>query len=519
MHFLYRFRLGHRMAASFGAIVALMLLSLFINLASLRDARHLAEEAAGEQAERQVLAATWRQNIAVNASRAIAMVMSTDPQFVATVAEEVKASSAHTSGIVKRFAELETSAEGRALQEETNVQRGRYLAAREAMTAAAKAGEPQALLAAVNAFREAARQYQGVADQLVQLEDRRVKAASADAIAAMDRAGTIAMAVVGVAATLACALGFVLTRSVVKPVVAAQKTASRIATGDLTHPVRIVGDDETTRLSRSLAAMKQALGAIVLDIRHASESIGQASSEVASGSMDLSTRTEQVAGSLQQTASAMEQLSAAVAQSVEATQRANDVAAGAAQTARRGGALVGEVVQAMGDISTGSRRIADIIGVIDGIAFQTNILALNAAVEAARAGEQGRGFAVVALEVRTLAGRAAEAAREIKSLIGQSVDRVEAGAALVNEAGTTMDEIVRSVEEVTRLIAEASHASGEQARNIAHVKRSVDEIDRSTQQNAALVEQSAAASKGLADHAATLSQAVGSFRLEAAAHG
>jgi methyl-accepting chemotaxis protein len=236
---------------------------------------------------------------------------------------------------------------------------------------------------------------------------------------------------------------------------------------------------------------------------------------VAGGNQDLSQRTEQTASSLQQAASSMTQLTGTVRQSAEAASQANQLADSASSVARRGGAVVGEVVSTMDQISTASRRIADIIGVIDGIAFQTNILALNAAVEAARAGEQGRGFAVVAGEVRSLAQRSAEAAKEIKSLIGSSVERVEAGSRLVQEAGGTMNEIVASVQRVSDIIGEISAAAGEQSSGIGQVSQSVTQLDAMTQQNAALVEQSAAAAESLREQSQRLSGLVSAFRLQA----
>ncbi len=252
-------------------------------------------------------------------------------------------------------------------------------------------------------------------------------------------------------------------------------------------------------------------------VRASAESITTASTEIASGNLDLSQRTESAASSLQQTASSMEQLTATVRHSADSAVQAKGLAASAAQVALRGGAVVSQVVTTMGDINGSSKKIADIIGVIDGIAFQTNILALNAAVEAARAGEQGRGFAVVASEVRSLAQRSAEAAREIKSLIGASVDRVEAGTRLVADAGQTMSEIVASVQRVADIIGEISAATGEQSSGIGLVNVAVSDLDHSTQQNAALVEESAAAAGSLKEQAARLVQLVATFHVTAAA--
>jgi len=293
--------------------------------------------------------------------------------------------------------------------------------------------------------------------------------------------------------------------SICRPIDQSRRLAERIATGDLSVELSDQGADEAAHLLQALAAMQTALRGIVGQV---------ASAEVATGNTDLSQRTEQTASNLQQTASAIEQLAGNVRQSADAAAQANQLAASASAVAQRGGAVVAQVVSTMDEINHSSKRIADIIGTIDGIAFQTNILALNAAVEAARAGEQGRGFAVVAGEVRSLAQRSAEAAREIKSLIGTSVDRVETGARLVQDAGSTMGEIVASVQRVTDIIGEITAATSEQSAGIGQVNGAVGNLDQMTQQNAALVEQSAAAAESLKDQAGRLAEAVGRFQLD-----
>jgi methyl-accepting chemotaxis protein len=261
--------------------------------------------------------------------------------------------------------------------------------------------------------------------------------------------------------------------------------------------------------------MQASLRRLVGEVRSSTDSITTASAEIATGNHDLSVRTEQTASNLQQAASSMEQLTGTVKQSADSARQANQMASSAAEVAARGGSVVSQVVTTMNEINASSKKISDIIGVIDGIAFQTNILALNAAVEAARAGEQGRGFAVVASEVRSLAQRSAQAAKEIKGLIGASVDRVEAGSRLVADAGKTMSEIVGSVQRVSDIIGEITAASSEQSDGIGSVNAAVTQLDQMTQQNSALVEESAAAAESLKDQAVRLSQAVGAFRLEA----
>jgi methyl-accepting chemotaxis protein len=308
-----------------------------------------------------------------------------------------------------------------------------------------------------------------------------------------------------------------ITRSVVKPVNEAVAIASLIAAGDLTSSVQIdaTRQDETGQLLAALARMRDSLVSIVSKVRQGSESVSNGSSEIASGNLDLSARTESQASALEQTAASMEELSAQVKHNADNARQANQLATSASTVAIKGGAVVGRVVETMKDINESSRKISDIISVIDGIAFQTNILALNAAVEAARAGEQGRGFAVVASEVRSLAGRSAEAAKEIKSLINASVERVEQGTALVDEAGATMTEVVSSIKRASDLVAEISFASNEQAAGVAQVGEAVTQMDHATQQNAALVEQMAAAAGSLNAQSEELVAAVAVFKLDA----
>ena len=343
--------------------------------------------------------------------------------------------------------------------------------------------------------------------------------AAADASAArVAQTAVLVMARIGavglVAAVAIVSLVLMNMVAICRPIDAAERLATAIARSDLTtRDVDTSGGDEAARLLTSLAHMQDALSLMVGQMRHSSDSIGTASAEIATGNQDLSARTEQANFSLQQAASSMEQLTSTVRQSAESARHANQLASSAAEVAARGGVVVSQVVATMDDINTSSKKIADIIGVIDGIAFQTNILALNAAVEAARAGEQGRGFAVVASEVRSLAKRSAEAAREIKALIGASVDKVEGGSKLVADAGRTMTEIVGSVNRVSEVIAEITAASNEQSEGINEVNGSVTQLDQMTQQNAALVEQSAAAAESLREQAARLSSVVGIFRL------
>ena len=322
---------------------------------------------------------------------------------------------------------------------------------------------------------------------------------------------------IGVALVLALAVLIPLTylsvRSITRSLAQARDLAERIAGGDLSRDTQALNHDEVGQLVTAMGRMQQSLRGLVRQVQDAAGNISTASSEIATGNHDLSQRTEQTAANLEEAASSMEMLTSTVQQSAQASRQASDFASSAAEVAARGGAVVSQVVSTMDQITTSSRKIADITGVIDSIAFQTNILALNAAVEAARAGEQGRGFAVVASEVRSLAQRSAGAAKEIKELIGSSVERVEDGSRLVSQAGQTMTEIVGSVRRVSGIIHEITASAAEQSDNIGHISQSVTQLDQKTQQNAALVEQSTAASESLREQALQLTRAVSQFKL------
>ena len=350
--------------------------------------------------------------------------------------------------------------------------------------------------------------------ELLRAELSKNEAASTDTATQLARAATrISVVVMLLVGIVSMAGAVVLSRRIVLPLEEAATFANQVANGDLTHVIHVRGNDEVGELMRSLKAMQENLVKLVAGVRQGSHSVANASGEISSGNHDLSMRTEQQASALEETASSMEELDSTVSNSADNARQANQLATQASSVAVRGGEVVGQVVETMRGINESSRKISDIISVIDGIAFQTNILALNAAVEAARAGEQGRGFAVVASEVRSLAGRSAEAAKEIKALINASVERVEHGTALVDQAGTTMTEVVASIRRVTDIVGEISSASNEQAAGVSQVGEAIAQIDQATQQNAALVEQMAAAASSLRSQADDLVTSVAVFLL------
>ncbi len=354
-------------------------------------------------------------------------------------------------------------------------------------------------------------------NQLVKVEMRRTQDSYDSAGAAYAKVVLALLAILVLGLGISVSISAFMSRRIVRPLKNAIAMAGRIAGGDLTSEIKVVGRDETAELLQALKDMNASLQKIVSEVRSGTDSITTSSAEMASGNADLSQRTEEQASSLEETASSMEELTSTVKHNAENARQANQLASSASEVAVKGGAVVGQVVETMSSINDSSKKIVDIIGVIDGIAFQTNILALNAAVEAARAGEQGRGFAVVASEVRSLAQRSAAAAKEIKALIGDSVDKVGAGTKLVDEAGKTMQEIVASVKRVTDIMSEITAASEEQSSGIEQVNQAITQMDEVTQQNAALVEEAAAAAESMQEQAGNLAQAVGAFRLSGTA--
>jgi methyl-accepting chemotaxis protein len=501
--------------------LAMGIILLVVGGATAWRTHGLLQEAAKTQSGQQhklTLAADWAALTQANAVRTTAVTVSADPALDAAFKAEMSDTSQRITALKKQIEELGLDAEEQQAMLLMGQRRQAYMDARAQLMKLKTQLSPDALHARFEAeVRPTLAAYLGVQGSFVKLQEGRANALR-DAIG-QQRMRTVwgviilmALIVAGLAVSTV-----LLVRAIRRPLQALAQTAERIGQGDLAVAVDTSRSDEIGDVLRSVAGMRDALQRIVGQVRGASESIHTASAEVAAGNHDLSNRTEMAASSLQQTASSMEQLTGTVRQSADSASQANQLAESACSVARRGGEVMVQVVANMDGISTSSRRIADIIGTIDGIAFQTNILALNAAVEAARAGEQGRGFAVVASEVRNLAQRSAEAAREIKSLIGASVERVESGSRLVKDAGSTMQDIVQSVQRVTDIIAEISAATAEQSGGIGQINGAITQLDQMTQQNAALVEESAAAAQSLKDQSVRLTEVVALFHVPGSA--
>ena len=411
------------------------------------------------------------------------------------------------------------SEKGRALFKALSDVRGQYLpVSQRVVSQAASSSQEMAKIALQTELVPLEQKYFAAVEDMITFQEEQTLAAKADAGSAISQIRTTSVTASAIALFVALFAAYWITRAITLPINQAVAVARAVAGGDLTYALDAQGSSETGQLLHALKDMQSGLVKVVSDVRHGSEGVATASAEIAQGNQDLSARTEAQASALEQTAASMEELGSQVKQNADHARQANQLAMNASTVAAQGGEVVGQVVQTMKGINESSRRIADIISVIDGIAFQTNILALNAAVEAARAGEQGRGFAVVASEVRSLAGRSAEAAKEIKTLIGASVERVEQGAALVDKAVATMDEVVSSIRRVTDIVGEISSASSEQSAGVAQVGEAVSQMDQVTQQNAALVEQMAAAASSLKSQANELVQTVAVFKLNAGEH-
>jgi methyl-accepting chemotaxis protein len=507
-------RIGTRLGGSFAVILLLLALMLLTSYWLSSSTTAAMRDMMTEPLAKERLAEEQLRNVAIDVTRRKAIANSSDPGLEALFTDEVNSATARGGEITKALKALPTGPGEQALLDKISVVRNGYLRAREAMMAAKSSGNSaEAKRIYDTDFAVVGPGYVASLEAYVDYQHKAIDT-MAKTIATDAGNGKLRLACLGgLALLLGAVLAVLLTRSITRPVAGAAGLADAVSQGDLSHRLAVDGSDEIARLVASLDSMSNGLQQLVARVRQSSDSIQTASNEVAQGNHDLSARTEQQASALEETAASMEQLSSTVRQNADSARQANQLAQSASSVAVKGGEVVGQVVLTMKGINDSSRKIADIIGVIDGIAFQTNILALNAAVEAARAGEQGRGFAVVASEVRSLAGRSADAAKEIKSLISASVKRVEEGSALVDQAGNTMTEVVSSIRRVTDIMGEISAASAEQSQGVAQVGEAVQQMDHATQQNAALVEEIAAAASSLKSQALELVQTVAIFKL------
>ena len=510
-------KMGARVGLAFGVVIAtIALLVAAVQVSLFKSATN--SQTMGEGVQLQAQASDIHLMAKDNAIASMVILVSSSSDQQARLAKEIRDRDALISkGLEKLERDLAASPDDGTLIAEARKRHSGYVAGVQRIVGLVQAGKQAE--ATFAADEEMIPMLAPFLAALAKLDARQVAHVQVTGTENAQLIATTRLTAAGMgvlAALLGIAAGVWLVRSVTRPLVKAVEFADAVARGDLTQTVSTQGRDEISTLMRALSVMQGSLANVVANVRQGSEGVATASAEIAQGNQDLSARTESQASALEQTAASMEELSATVKQNADSARQANQLAASASSVAIKGGDVVAQVVNTMKDINDSSRKISDIIQVIDGIAFQTNILALNAAVEAARAGEQGRGFAVVASEVRSLAGRSADAAKEIKTLINASVTRVEHGTSLVDQAGTTMTEVVSAIKRVTDLMGEISAASNEQALGVAQVGEAVTQMDQTTQQNAALVEQMAAAASSLKSQAQELVQTVAVFKLNGA---
>jgi methyl-accepting chemotaxis protein len=509
-------KIGRRLQLAFGLVIVLLLGTVFAAVSGLQ---HL------NDSTKNLASGVWPRAKTANAAlvgarssfgRVAQLAVTTDPAGRDTARLRLNENIKTFTTSIDALDGLLVTEKGKALNAQAKLDRDAYTAVIGRVLALSDANnhDEASKLAFAEAMPAMQKLSQGLHDQ-AEFQQGRFTDATTDAEAVFDSSRATLIGAASLAVLLAIAAAIIIGRSIVRPLEQAVRVARTVAGGDLTSDIAVKGADETAQLMQALKEMNGALQTMVGEVRQGSDTIASASSEIASGNLELSSRTEQQASALEETASSMEEMTSTVKQNAENARQANALADTASDVARKGGAVVSQVVSTMGAINDSSRKIVDIISVIDGIAFQTNILALNAAVEAARAGEQGRGFAVVASEVRNLAQRSASAAKEIKTLIDDSVKQVELGSKLVNDAGSTMDDVVTSVQRVTDIMGEISTASREQEAGIEQINTAITEMDSVTQQNAALVEEAAAAAGTLEDQSAALAQLVGRFMLPA----
>ncbi|MDE2594248.1 MAG: MCP four helix bundle domain-containing protein [Burkholderiales bacterium] len=508
-----KLKIGQRLGWSFGAIVLSGLIGSVVTRSVLSEVSDTTQKLVSHHMAAVQHLNDIKDNLNQVARSSRNLLLMTTPADLKSERDAIDAAIASNSKIYSQLDQMELDAKSEALIKTIEDTRKAFNTKLQTFLAAATDDRTAALDILLQQVRPVQLAYMKKADELTDLE---LAAMTASAKQVSDQAAFGSWLSIGLnlaAALMAGVLAWFITRSVTKPLGEAVEIAHAVANGDLTKQIDVHGHDEISALLRALQTMTGTLQNLIGQLKAAADEIATGSGEIAKGNQDLSHRTEQQAANLQETAASMEQLSSTVRQTADASQQANDLATQASSVAARGATVMQEVVENMSDIATSSRKIGDIISVIDGIAFQTNILALNAAVEAARAGEQGRGFAVVAGEVRTLAQRSANAAKEIKGLITASVEKVDSGSALVGTAGDTMRDIETQIKRVADLIGDINSASTEQNSGIQQVHLAVSELDKVTQQNAALVEESAAAAESLKTQADQLTQSVQTFRL------
>ena len=506
--------IGLRLGCVFGLIIAAMvsiILVAHMQFAAVADINQRIIERENVKAE-----AATEVNLLTraNARRSMELLYTKEPERLLFIKARITENKGHIVEALATLDRLVELPEGKALLAQVKQARAKYVGSLNTIQKLVDEDQRDAAISLMQ--QETLPLLDALQEPVValgELQKKLVATRAAELQEHIATARTLMFMLGGFGILASVALAYAATRSITRPIAQAASIADAVAAGDMTTLVPTSGRDELGALLRSLAQMQSSLSTVVSQVRYASENVSTASAEIAAGNHDLSARTEGQASALEQTAASMEQLSAAVKQNADSAVQANQLAINASKVAVQGGAAVAQVVSTMQGINDASHRISAIISVIDGIAFQTNILALNAAVEAARAGDQGRGFAVVASEVRSLAGRSAEAAREIKTLISASVERVEQGSAQVGQAGTTMAEVVNSIRRVTDIMGEISAASHEQSLGVSQVGEAVTQMDQATQQNAALVEEMAAAATSLKMQAQELVQAVAVFRV------